>query len=162
MSPSGGDRVVDNTAAFLERANRGNEAEVSESAKLSADSARAWLKRRGQAQAENDQRRVHREVCLRDSALAGGAAGTVGAALAWRLMNSSAALPNSSGPSMRWYSLLGIKVSGKAIGGGGQAFVLFCGFFMPFTFIANVTRWRCMKSAAGAAGVENRKPPSSP
>ena len=43
-------------------------------------------------------------------------------------------------------TLLGINVSGQDIGGAGQAFVYFVGFFMPFVFVSSTVRWRCQKA----------------
>ena len=40
------------------------------------------------------------------------------------------------------------------MGSGGQAFGVIVGFFMPFTFVSNVVRWRCQKQ-----GLTPFKPP---
>ena len=122
-----------------EKANRGNEAEVAASAALDAEAAARFAKRREATLVENEVRRQRRDTCLRDSALTGAGAGAVGGSLALRAVRSA----TGTGP---FRTLLGINMSAKAIGGAGQAFVVFVGFFMPFTFVANVTRWRCQKA----------------
>ena len=112
------------------------------------ESAARFRERREASLAENEQRRQRRFTCLRDSALAGGAAGLLGSSLTWQ------ALWNPRVRTRFPRSLLGISVSGQAIGGAGQAFVVFVGFFMPFVFISNVTRWRCQKEGAAASGLK--------
>ena len=133
-----------------ERSSRGQEAEVATTARLDAESAARFRERREASLAENEQRRQRRFTCLRDSALAGGAAGLLGSSLTWQ------ALWNPRVRTRFPRSLLGISVSGQAIGGAGQAFVMFVGFFMPFMFISNVARWRCQK-----AGLRPYAPPKA-
>ena len=118
-------------------------------ARLDAESAVRFRERREASLAENEQRRKRRSTCLRDSALAGAFAGLLGGSLTWRALWNPRA-------RTRFSSLLGISVSGKAIGGAGQAFVMFVGFFMPFMFISNVARWRCQKS-----GLQLFEPPKA-
>ena len=122
-----------------ERATRGNEAEVAASARLDPEAAARWAARREESLIENAKRKERRERCLRDSALVGGFAGLVGGSLAFRQLRSKSEATFKK-------TLLGISVSGQNIGGAGQAFVVFVGFFMPFMFVSNVVRWRCQKA----------------
>ena len=122
------------------RSSRGSDFDVAASAKLDPESAARFAARREATLVENAQRAQRREGCLRDSALTGGAAGLLGGSLAFRQ------LTNPKARTQFTRSLLGISVSGQAIGGAGQAFVVFVGFFMPFMFISNVVRWRCQKA----------------
>jgi len=125
------------TSPSMTSADRGLPAEVATGAKLDAASATAWIQRREEALAENESRRARREQCLRDSALTGACAGLVGGYGVYRFTMS---LP----PARRAF-----------MGSGGQAFGVIVGFFMPFTFVSNVVRWRCQKS-----GLTPFKPPS--
>jgi hypothetical protein len=136
--PRGGGLRISIMAEALTRANRGAEAEVREGAKLDEKSAAAWLAKREAALVENESRRQRREGCLYDSAITGAAAGVVGASMAFGVLRR----PAGTGP---FRSLLGINVSGKEMGGAMQSFVVWMGFFMPFMFVSNVTRWRCQK-----------------
>ena len=99
-----------------------------------------FAKRREESLAENEARRQRRDQCLRDSAAAGAFAGLIGATLMFRTLRA----PSANTTFTR--TLLGIKVSGNEIGGAGQAFCVFVGFFMPFTFVAQTTRWKCQKA----------------
>ena len=138
----------DDTAELrLPRADLGQPAEVSENAKLDTQSAASWELRRKATLAENEARRERRYGCLRDSAMVGGGAGTIGATASWQMMQK-----RSTGP---FRTLLGINVSAKEIGGGMRAFTVFVGFFMPFMFVSNVVRWRCQKD-----GLQRYRPPS--
>ena len=139
------------------RATRGQEAEVSQHAKLDKDAARTFLANRDAALAENELRRQRRESCLRDSAMTGAFAGTVGATLAYYIVTRPAGADGKGaalGKKLRPWELLGINVSGKAMGGAMQSFVVWMGFFMPFMFVSNYTRWRCQKQ-----GLQPYKPP---
>lgn len=137
--------------ATLSRADRGGEAEVRAGAKLDSESAANWLAKREAALAENENRRQRREGCLRDSAMTGAAAGTVGASLAFGILRR----PAGTGP---FRSLLGINVSGKAMGGAMQSFVVWMGFFMPFMLVSNVTRWRCQKAGIASSAIPRSSP----
>ena len=130
-----------------ERSSRGNEAEVAASARLDKKAAARFIAHREATLVENAERKMRRESCLRDSALVGGGAGLIGGSLALQQLRSKAqtTLAQAAGQP-RFWQLLGIKVSGQAIGGAGQAFVVFVGFFMPFSFVSNVCRWRCQKA----------------
>ena len=110
-------------------ADRGSAAEVRADARLDANAASVWLDRRTATLVENDQRRERRDGCLRNSALTGACAGTIGAGLMYRYTVQRR--------TSSWRNFLG---------GGGQAFQVFVGFFMPFMFFSNVVRWRCQKS----------------
>ena len=110
-------------------ADRGHAAEVREGARLDAEAASSWRDRRSATLIENEQRRERRDGCLRDSALAGATAGVVGAGLMYTYT-----VQRRSAIYRKW------------LGGGGQAFQVFVGFFMPFMFISNVVRWRCQKA----------------
>ena len=122
-------------------ADRGNTADVRKGARLGNEAAASWLDRREQTLAENEQRRGRRETCLRDSALAGAAAGTMGAVAMYRFtMRRSAYFRNF-------------------LGGGGQAFQVVFGFFMPFMFISNVVRWRCQKAGLHVPTAMDMAPP---
>ena len=127
----------------------GQDIEISEHAKLDERSAAVWLERREQAAAENAQRKQSRYGCLQNSAIVGAYFGLVGASLAWRGMRNPVGRTRFRNLFPSFFRLLDIDVSGKAIGGGGQSFVLFVSFFMPFVFVSNTVRWRCMKEAAG-------------
>jgi hypothetical protein len=98
-----------------DRASRGQEAEIAAGAALDATAAARFRERREATLVENAQRRERRDSTLRDSALAGGLAGVIGASLAWRVLKRRTQFTNT---------FLGISVSGDAIGGGGQAFVV--------------------------------------
>ena len=63
--------------------DRGGVADVSADAKVDERAAAAFRQRREAALVENESRRQRRDGCLRDSALAGAGAGTVGASLAF-------------------------------------------------------------------------------
>ena len=117
-------------------ADRGQEAEIATNAKLDRESAASWIERREAALAENAQRRERREGCLRDSALTGAAAGIAGGYGAYRATMSLSSARRAF------------------MGSGGQAFGVIVGFFMPFTFVSNVVRWRCQKQ-----GLTPFKPP---
>jgi hypothetical protein len=95
-------------------ANRGNQAEHAANVRVDAEAAASWLERREETLSENSQRKVRRETCLRDSALVGGGAGTLGAYLMYRSMQHRSA---------------GFRAF---LGGGGQSFQVFVAFFMPF------------------------------
>ena len=118
-------------------ANRGTAADVSSNARLDAEAAAGWLQRREATLAENAARRERRDVCLRDSAIAGGCAGSLGGYVMHRTM------------SRRSASFLAF------IGSGGRAFSVVFGFFMPFMFISNVVRWRCQ-----SYGLKRFEPPT--
>ena len=120
-------------------ADRGAPAEVAAHAKLDQAAAARFLERREANLAENAQRRERRDGCLRDSALTGAATGFGGASLAYRW------LQNRSTSTRTW------------MGGGGQAFTVVFGFFMPFMFVSNVVRWRCQKK-----GLKPFKAPRQP
>ena len=130
----------------LGRADRGGSAEVKAGARLDDEAAAKWIEKCEATRVENEQRRQRRDGCLRDSAITGACAGTLGASLAFGIVRR----PASTGP---FRSLLGINVSGKAMGGAMQSFVVWMGFFMPFMFVSNVTRWRCQKQGLAAKGV---------
>jgi hypothetical protein len=117
-------------------ADRGGHAEVAASAKLDRESAASWSERREATIAENAKRRERRDACLRDSALTGAAAGIAGGYGAYRATMSLSAARRAF------------------MGSGGQAFGVIVGFFMPFTFVSNVVRWRCQKQ-----GLTPFKPP---
>ena len=117
--------------------DRGQSHEIASDAKLDQQAALTWVQRREAALAENAIRRERREVCLRDSAITGAAAGIAGAYGAYRATMSLSAARRTF------------------MGSGGQAFGVIVGFFMPFTFVSNVVRWRCQKS-----GLTPFKPPS--
>jgi hypothetical protein len=117
-------------------ADRGGHAEVAASAKLDRESAASWSERREATIAENAKRRERRDACLRDSALTGAATGIAGGYGAYRATMSLSAARRAF------------------MGSGGQAFGVIVGFFMPFTFVSNVVRWRCQKQ-----GLTPFKPP---
>ena len=106
-------------------ADRGTPADVHPKARLDESAIEKWRERREATLAENAQRNERRGVCLRDSAIVGGAAGTVGGIQVYRFtMRRTAATRAFMGPA-------------------GQAFGVWVGFFMPFMFVSNVVRWRC-------------------
>jgi hypothetical protein len=118
-------------------ANRGGAAEVSSNARLDADAAAHWMQQREAVLAENNARRERRNTCLRDSAIAGTCAGTVGGLAMYRYVNRrSAKLQNF-------------------MGSGGKAFNVVFSFFMPYMFVSNVVRWRCQSQ-----GLKKYEPPS--
>ena len=122
-----------------EKSSRGGDAEVAASAALDAEAAERFRERQKASRAENAQRNERRYGCLRDSALMGAAVGTISASLVLRGLRN----PNAK---VRFGSLLGITVSGTSIGGAGQAFCMFVGFFMPFVFVSSTLRWKCQKA----------------
>ena len=135
--------------------DRGGVADISADAKVDERAAAAFRQRREATLVENESRRQRRDGCLRDSALAGGGAGTVGASLAFMALRR----PGHAGVTgkVRWWSLLGIGVNGKAMGGAMQAFVVWMGFFMPFMLTSNLTRWRCQKKGISKTALPPRR-----
>ncbi len=109
------------------RSDRGNAHEVNSNAELSAQSAERWQQLCDETRAENAARSERRPGCLRDSTMAGAAAGVVGCAGMLQLTRTRSA-------ALR-----------KLAGAGGMAFSGFVGFFMPFVFVSNVLRVRCQR-----------------
>ena len=80
------------------RSDRGNAHEVNSNAELSAQSAERWEQLCDETRAENAARSERRPGCLRDSTLAGAAAGVVGCAGMLQLTRTrSAALRKLAG-----------------------------------------------------------------
>ena len=127
----------------LSRSDRGMPAEVSADAKLDRDHAKNWISKREATLAENAQRRARRDECLFNSALTGGCVGAVSGCGTYRLTMRQSARVRAF------------------MGGGGQAFGVFVGFFMPFMFVSNVVRWRCMKRGLQPFQPPRKEPPAS-
>ena len=78
---------------------------------------------------------MHRDDCLQQSVLTGGAAGLLGAA--------------AGGAALRSYSA---RAKGSAGAPAMRAFWVCFSFFLPFMFVSNVARNRCQKAAQNRVG----------
>ena len=104
--------------------SRGGEAEVSEGARLDADAAERWLRRREETAAENSAREAHRECCLQSSRLHGAAAGGAGCVA-----------------SVAAFYLRGTWVRAPSLAAVG----VWIATYMPFQMVSNFSRTRCQQ-----------------